>query len=434
MAITAPPSSVCIIGASLSVRNMLSDLNKLSLALAKRFKGLCLAISLTQKSITCSILEARSEHYDLDGHFTLSPNGLRILDKLGVYERVKSKGFHFETMDFKNSKARTLSTYRFGSETLYEYNAMRITRKLLIDELVTIAKERSVNIVYNAQLTGVVSDYHRGKDVVYEMSHVLTFNTSLLIGCDGLYSTVREHLYPRSKPIYSGLSAITCTVPRSSVRIPDDYHLPTTILTKRVAFTLFPQNADGSEIYMAAYRRLPERDEESWSALRRNKGQLLAKLRENAENCPDIVQSVLAGATENNLSVWPMYSLRKLKNWASRGSKVAVLGDAAHPIPPTVGQGADQALEDAYMLAIMLANLSPNINLIKALGFWQSYRQDRVRSVLKMVREKVAGPFPAAKRPQAGVGQELGGDLRWLYYPDYEEDIAWWLAEHDFVP
>jgi hypothetical protein len=72
----------------------------------------------------------------------LSPNALRILDDMGVYERIQNKGFSFEALTFKNENGETTGKYFFGCEKLYGYQGLRIYRKALLDELLMMLRER----------------------------------------------------------------------------------------------------------------------------------------------------------------------------------------------------------------------------------------------------------------------------------------------------
>jgi 2-polyprenyl-6-methoxyphenol hydroxylase-like FAD-dependent oxidoreductase len=75
-----------------------------------------------------------------------SPNALRILDDLGVYERIQNKGFSFEALTFKNESGETRGRYFFGHEKLYGYQGLRIYRQVLIDELLAMLQERHIAV------------------------------------------------------------------------------------------------------------------------------------------------------------------------------------------------------------------------------------------------------------------------------------------------
>lgn len=415
MSLTSPPKHVVIVGAGLS--------------------GLSLALALQKVGIPCSIYEARSESYSIGGGITLSPNGLRILEKFGVYPRVKQRGFHFETLAFKNDAGETTDVYYFGSKKLYGYRAFRITRQLMIDEMKKMLSEQGIQIHHNMCFSQVISETL--EQVEIKFADESTAYASILIGSDGIYSSVRKYVVPSVNPVYSGITAINGVIPRSRMRIPEGYHLPATVMAKPGAFLLVPQEPDGLELLIGAQRRFPDRDKEGWKKLRDNKQELLNMLRESQQDWPDIVQSVLEEAPVEKMGIWPFYGMPKLEKWASASDRVIIVGDAAHAIPPTAGQGVNQAFEDVNMLAILLSKLSSNIALPNALQFWQSYRQERVDKIMELTKQMNAKRLPPseqAKLPPGAIWVDEaatrgeGGQLTWLYKTDLDHDVAQWIA------
>ena len=437
MGLSSPPKHVDIIGAGLSVRCTRQHANvTCTLADDRCFQGLALALAFYRNSIACTIYEARPESFDLGGGVLLSPNALRVLDTLGVYDRIKAKAYHFETFEFKDEAGTTTDIYHFGSKELYGYKAFRIIRRLLIDELKAMVVESGIDIIYNAKLTNIVSE--SADEVVFELQNGLRRSTPLLVGADGIQSSVRRFFDP-VRPVYSGITGISSTVPRSRLRVPTGYHLPTTVIAKAGAFFFIPQEVDGSQVLVGAQRRFPERDKEGWETLAAKKDELRSMLRENADDWPDIVQSALEGLPVENMFVWPFYHIPKLDKWASAESRVIIVGDAAHAIPPTAGQGVNQAFEDVHMLAILLSKLSPKISLPHALGFWETYRQARVEKVLELTHQMNARRLPPAEQAKLPPGavwkndstQGDGEQLRWLYEPDLDKDVASWVQQQE---
>jgi 2-polyprenyl-6-methoxyphenol hydroxylase-like FAD-dependent oxidoreductase len=398
-------------------------------------QGLSLALALSKVSIPCTVYEARSESYDIGGGITLSPNALRILDKLGVYQRVTDRGFHFDQLAFSDGDGNVNDVYYFGSKELYGYRAFRIIRRLLIQELQTMLKEQDIPIHFNKPFTRVVSE--TADDVEIEFADGSTVHATILIGADGIHSSVRRYVFPDVDPVYSGFTAINCVCPRSRLRIPRGFHLPATVMAKPGAFLMVPQEVDGSQLLIGAQRRFPEKDKEGWDQLAADKQGLLDMIRENKEDWPDIVQSALEGAPVENMGIWAFYGIPPLKKWASWKDRVIIVGDAAHAIPPTAGQGVNQAFEDINMLAILLSRLSSKVTLSDALAFWQKYRQERVDKILELTKQMNAKRLPPAeqaKLPPGAIWSDEsatrgdGGQLRWLYEPDLDHDVEEWLA------
>lgn len=129
----------------------------------------------------------------------LSPNALRILDAIGVFERIRNKGFHFEALTFKDELDKTTDVYYFSQDELYGYKAFRVYRQVLIDE-----------VKYEAKYTHIVAE--TSENVEFAFADGSTSTASLLIGADGIYSTLRKAIYPTVKPKYLGFVGITSAV------------------------------------------------------------------------------------------------------------------------------------------------------------------------------------------------------------------------------
>lgn len=275
----------------------------------------------------------------------LSPNSLRILDTLGLYTRLKTLGYNFETVTYKDENDDTTDVWHLGSESLYDYPALRIYRSVLLSELRSAVEARSVPIIYGKRFSHIVSE--ESSAVTFAFTDETTASASLLIGADGIHSTVRRHIAPSIVPKYLGTMAITCAVPRSPLPIPPSYPLPVSLSGPSGQFVLAPQLPDGSELLAGTQRAYPEQDRKGWDALLADKAHLLEMLQQHLETWPnEIVRAVLKNVPLETLNVWAFYAIPKFGAWATERGGVVILGDAAHAIPPTAGQGANQALED----------------------------------------------------------------------------------------
>ncbi|KUI72922.1 Salicylate hydroxylase [Cytospora mali] len=416
MTLTAPPTQVAIIGGGLA--------------------GLTLALALHDLNIPSTIYEARSADFDQGGGVMLSPNALRVLDSVGVYERIRDKALQFDVLTFKDGQDQTTDEYYFGSEKLYGYDAIRIMRKELLDEMRALLRERQIPVHYDSKLVSITSD---GPDVVeFAFANGQVGSASLVIGADGINSTVRGTFLPQVKPIFAGFMGINSVVQRSQLRIPEGYKLPATVMAKPGAFLLVPQKADGSELFVGSQRRFPELDAAGWEALRKDKQKLYDMLQENKDDWPDVVQSALEAVPVDRMGFWAFHGIPPLPSWLSESKRVILVGDAAHAIPPTAGQGANQAFEDVRALATLLSELSPDVPLDKAAVRWQAYRQDRIKKVLDLTQQMNAKRLPESERAKLPPGaiwtdksltRGDGGELRWLYEPDLAVEAKKWVQE-----
>lgn len=372
----------------------------------------------------------------------LSPNALRILDSLGVYERIRNKGYNFSNLAFKNENEETTDLFSLGDEDRYGYKALRIYRQILLAELRATVHACSIPIIYGKKFSHVVSE--SPVEVSFAFTDSTSASAALLVGADGIHSTVRKYISPSIAPSYSGTLAITCAVPRSALRFPADKDysvLPVGIHGAMGTFILSPQNPDGSELLAGTQKRYPEQTREEWERLFSAKDEVLALFSSNKSAWPSLIQNMLDVVPKETLSIWPFYLVPKLPSWtsSSHSNRVIILGDAAHAIPPTAGQGASQAFEDAFSLALLLSNQvplsvsllsseQPVPNLAETLGFWHRYRQERIDRVGKLTLKLNNTRKPKAERDMLDPGMIWNsetdmGELDWLYNHDIEKAI-----------
>lgn len=391
--------------------------------------GLTLALALHQNNIPATVYESRGAPLNIGGAVMLSPNALKILDALGLYDIVKSQGYNFDSLHFRDVQGNLVETYEFGGEDKYGYRGLRIYRYVLIDELVAVLKKRGVPVKYGVKFSHVVKDTHDG--VTFAFTDGTEVTTSLLVGADGIHSTVRKHLYPDLETKFIGMSGITAAVPTAQLQLPADYHLPATIVTPKGAFVVAPQAVDGSEVLIGKQMRVvPPENQPGWERdFVADKQSAIDFLQGDNDHFPDFVRNAVSAIDPAKVNKWPFFVVPKLERWTSQTHRVLILADAAHAIPPSAGQGINQAFEDVYMLALLLANGDKISDMGAAIQFWQTYRQDRVDRILVLNTQIDQRRMPTTDK-QVGEGSGVVReefDLGWLYVPDFKKDVEDWV-------
>lgn len=394
--------------------------------------GLTLALALHQRGITdITIYEARAESLDIGGAIMLSPNALKVLDALGIYARLRPLGFEFESLDFRQSDNTPVDTFEFGSAKEYGYKALRVYRYEIIDALHELVREKEgITIQYGKKFARVTSEEGA---VTWEFTDGTKASASFLAGADGIHSQVRKHIYPDLEPRFTGAIGVTAAVPTAQLSLPTDYSTPVTIMNREHgAFVISQQLQDGSECLIGKQRRFPtDLSKEGWAEMLENKNWCINFLREGAENFPDIVQNAVSQIPKEKINLWPFYVVPKLDTWVSTGSRVVILGDAAHAIPPTAGQGVNQAFEDVYTFAGVVASLIKKGEirqpaLANGLKNWQAGRQVRIDKVLELNGMIDKRRMPKAKSEGEEEEEIDEFELSWLYNVDFEQMIAQW--------
>ncbi|KAG0648012.1 FAD-dependent monooxygenase atA [Hyphodiscus hymeniophilus] len=399
-------------------------------------EGLSLALALHSHGIPSRIYELREPSFNEGGGLTLTPNALKILDLLGIYDIIKNEGYTFDRMVVKTDSNVKIAEHLVGNGKLFGYDAMRINRQKLMTTLREMVGARGISIEYGRKFSGIIAEDAGG--VVFEFEDGSRESASVLIGADGIHSKVRQYLHPEVKPVYTGVMCLLSTADKSTFRFPDtDLYLPRFVAAKHGAFILVPQSPDGNTVAVMSHSQYPDTDRAGWDALRSSTDKLMAMQVHNKEEYPDFVQSVMENIQPETMSIWPYNTLPNLDTWTSPTRRVILLGDAAHAMPPASGQGAAQALEDAYSLSMLLSRASSQARYAASVEWWQAYRMERTRAVseLTQVLNDKRRPLASQRNPDADWrGREEGGERRqqgWLYMPNVHEDTLAWIEREE---
>jgi 2-polyprenyl-6-methoxyphenol hydroxylase-like FAD-dependent oxidoreductase len=274
--------------------------------------------------------------------------------------------------------------------------------------------------------------------VTFALADGTHVTSSVLIAADGIHSKIRGLVFPSIKPVYNDI-LVVCGAIKRSLLAPgenDELDCPVMYPGKNGAFVLAPQDADGSEFLAGTQRAFPAQDREGWDRIAKDMNFLHGFLRESFEDRQPIVQSAIEGIQDDSIYTWAFHTLPKLPRWSSEGGRIVIIGDAAHAIPPTTGQGANQALEDTYSFALLMTQKSTGTSVAEAIGFWQTMRQERIDGLLELTSKlnNLRLPVEEQKKLEAGEVFQVedggsGEQWRWLFQPELEKKIAAWVDQ-----
>jgi 2-polyprenyl-6-methoxyphenol hydroxylase-like FAD-dependent oxidoreductase len=206
----------------------------------------------------------------------------------------------------------------------------------------------------------------------------------ILIGADGIGSPVRSHILNNEPvtPKYSGALSLGCVVDRSQIVLPPDLQLPAFLYARSGTILIFA--LDDKTIQWATTSRIPERDRHEWEAYRTS-GQAAERLRSDWGGITaEPIQSMIRNVSSDNIRLWAPYEVPGLPRWHTE--RTCVLGDAAHAIPPSAGQGAAQAFEDVGVMTRLLSSTTTESSYGQIFERFESLRKPRVDSIRKMTR------------------------------------------------
>lgn len=437
---------VAIIGGGLGVRTFFpSDLHQLKIECY--IQGCALALALSAQNVAVKVYETRHPDSEiLKSGIVLTPNGIWVLDKLGVFNRIKDRCYKARYRVFKNRNDETTRKTLTADESRYGYCNHRTWRKLILEEMRTMLAERSVAINYNCKFNGIVSDNSRG--VKFRINDEV-LDASILIGSDGVHSAVRQHLAPGIRPEYTGIIGVLAHIKRSSVDWPyEDYERNATIQDKPGAIFFIPEDAEGEEIMIGRQIQYPEQSREDLDRLQTDYDKLVDFYTKDYDEWGPTPKKIIdsIAANKETCYIWPFVRMPKLPQWYSDSGHVIIIGDGAHALPPSSAQGLCQALEDAFSLTLLLTTVAPCGNtangvdrdqseasesrLLKGLQTWQEMRQTRIDEIfdyatnstnVSRLSEAERQKLIAEGKVKDKVAEEE--DMGWLYRPKLEEEM-----------
>ncbi|MEU8661986.1 FAD-dependent monooxygenase [Actinoplanes philippinensis] len=325
--------------------------------------GTAVAILLADGGVTVDLVDAQPDVAAAGSGITLQGNALRVLRELGVWEQAAAEGYAFDMLGMRApDPAGTLiaefTGVRTGGEDLPV--TLGMYRPTLARILVDRASSAGVTIRFGVRPTTL-----DGTTVTFSDGTAGTYD--LVIGADGLRSWTRRQLGidVEPQPVGMGIWRAFTRRPASVTRTDLVYGGPAYIAG------YCPTGADTLYAYLVedVRDRSGLSPEEALATMRELSGAYHGPWDEIRENLTDPAR-VNYTAFESHVIDGP---------W-NRGG-VVLIGDAAHSCPPTLAQGAAQALEDASVLAELLLRDHTLTD-----GLWQEFtarRLDRARTVVE---------------------------------------------------
>ena len=329
--------------------------NKPIIIIGAGISGLTLALALLKNNINVLIFEKEKEIEQRGAGINISPNGTSILYNLGLEEKINSlacKPINIELRDFNNGFLLAKQNLNNSCEKKFKYPFFQAQRKDLINILFDeINRINSEIIFFDYELKG----YKEKNDFVS-----VTFNNdekvdgSLIIGCDGINSKVRKILNPNTSSEFSNIIAWRGVVNMADLSKPITELSPTIWMGNEKHFVHYPIRKGDLLNFIGTVRK-SEWHDESWHQFGSKE-----ELKRDFGNANSIIKEIIENIDKPNK--WGLFDIKFIKNWASE--KALVIGDAAHPMSPSYGQGANCAMEDAIILSrIILKNSNFQKNL-----------------------------------------------------------------------
>ncbi|KAK6435127.1 hypothetical protein LTR95_008692 [Oleoguttula sp. CCFEE 5521] len=232
------------------------------------FAGMALSIVLKKRGISSAIYELGDESFTSGGNIALAPNALRVLDHADVFEKIERMGFNYENIAFTSADGSLLGYFLNGSQSKYNFAAIRIHRTIVRDGLRAQVKDYGIPISYNTKCLAIASEPAPSGEVTAVFQHGERVTADFIIGADGIRSTVRSHVAPDSAaPSYSGMVGIMGHVSSGELHgLARTLELPAMLFGDTGSFAIMRSSYDGTEVGYFASLELDSRERDDWAA------------------------------------------------------------------------------------------------------------------------------------------------------------------------
>jgi len=332
--------------------------------------GLFAANALAAQGIKVSVYEQAPAIGEIGAGVFLTPNSVRHLQRVGLEPAVEKWG------------ARVGPDSRYFRHDGAPIAPVQVTDSSGWNATFGMHRADLVDMLAGALPAGLVRTGHRctgfeqdGTTARVSFANGASAEADIVIAADGIHSELRPFVYPSSQPTFSGSVAYRGLVPIE--RVPDwPVDRWQMWLGKGKHFLVFPVRA-GKMINYVGFVPTDEEMKESWSA----PGDPAVLRREFAGWDPRIDRVL------KNVQMtfrWALYDREPLPVWTK--DRLSLLGDAAHPMLPHLGQGANQSIEDGMALVTILAR-ADRTSAPRALLAYEQLRRERVAQVQRGARE-----------------------------------------------
>lgn len=364
--------------------------------------GLAVATALARRGIAVTVLEQASAIREVGAGLQVSPNGLAVLRALGLDKRLLDRGAVQGQAVVMQAHDRAGDVARLDLGLLPDKQRYFFMHRAdLIEVLQRGAREQNVSFEFGAQVTKVV----QGDVPIVQLADGSTRRAELIVGADGIHSCARSALNGADQPTFTGQVAWRALVPNRF----DHADVAMVTMGPRRHLVSYPLR-EGRLVNLVAVEERETWAEEGW-----NHPDDAQNLRAAFEGFSGMARDMIDAVQTPTL--WGLHRHPVAEVWQSGG--VALLGDAAHPTLPFLAQGANMALEDAWVLA----------SHADALPRYEALRKPRVSRVIKAAEGNAwryhlrPGPVRFAAHTALRLGSRIAprrmlGAFDWLYGHD----------------
>ena len=405
--------------------------------------GLAAALSASKAGWDVDLFERAMSFSEVGAGVQLGPNVVRLLYGWGLIQELDRVAAFPDRLQVRDAlSGKELGVLPLGSQALQKYGAPYATlHRADLHGLLLQAVRSSgrTSLTLNSSASGYTDNGHgimlqmQANSVVGEPQQALggctrltsgaEVNGDMLVGADGLWSQVRTLMLNDAPPRVTGHLAYRALLPQSSLPARLRSQQVTVWLGPKLHVVHYPVRAGEWLNVVAIVQGNVAGDLQSWDHSANS-----LQLQNATQSTDAMLRDLIQAVTDSGNSAGPAWRLWALCDrppmtgaFQQAQGRVALLGDAAHPMRPFLAQGAGMAIEDAAELGIALAQArKPGFDMPAALqryalARWQRNAQVQARSERNGQIFHAQGPLRWARDASMRLLGEKLIDLPWLY-------------------
>jgi salicylate hydroxylase len=319
--------------------------------------GLAAALACARHGCEVTVLEAAAEFGEVGAGIQLGPNAMKVLAALGLESQVHAVASFPESIVIADAASgQPISRMLLGNAVRERYGQAyaSLHRADLHAILLDAARSAGVQLVVNQSL----SKYEHSAQEIQRLDAHFPYKSDALIGADGLWSNVRAQMLQDGAPRATGHAAFRALLPASAM--PEALRTPhvRTWWARDVHVVSYPirqKSGAGSLWNVVVLAEMSGRMESGWS-LSASHDDVMRLFKRTEPQLQALLDA--GGAQPNGWKRWNLFDREPLQAPQMARGRVALLGDAAHPMLPYLAQGAAMALEDAWVVGESLSACS----------------------------------------------------------------------------
>ncbi|MBT0955839.1 FAD-dependent monooxygenase [Alphaproteobacteria bacterium KMM 3653] len=307
--------------------------------------GLSAGLALSLLGWQVTVCERAKALEEVGAGLQISPNGVKLLERLGVMPALEPLLFEPEAIEMRlGESGRQIMYLPMKGAALARWGAryIQVHRADLVEVLAQALLARQGDALRLG--CDVIGYAHREDGATARLADGGEIDADLVVGADGIHSAIREQMLGPEKPAFTGNVAWRALVPVEAL---GGLAPPPTgcIWAGPGKHAVTTRVRGGSLVNFVGIVEQDSWHEEGWSLPGRAEDALA-----DFGGWSPVVTAILEKATRHNR--WALFARQPMARWSD--GPVLLLGDAAHPMLPSLAQGAVQALEDGAMLVHLL--------------------------------------------------------------------------------